>query len=220
MVIIKKITKINKDKLEILARNNFFQKKIETIRVKYGINRDGFSNGNEVKTWQAKVVEANKIHSFYSEIDYILRGFHLSNNFQYSILAYILYNSYFKVPAASYAINTGSKNISVTIYQKPTQAEWVDIKKQVDSFLKLAESGKYSFLKNHNYPLGNKVQKPRRNIERTLDILDKLNEGKSLEQVEAESFSKDDDFITTAQSKKNIQIIKTTKHRYKKQGYI
>lgn len=129
-------------------------------------------------------------------------------------------NDYISVPASNYAVSFSHENIDIVIYQRPTKAEWVRMKKEINNFLDLSHKKKYNFLAKFNYPGGIAVRKPKPKLKKALDILDDIRDGKKVDVIEATRFGEEDEFVKKTQSKKNMVSIKVIKHRLKKKGYI
>jgi allantoicase len=172
-----KIAKINLDIFKLVIEKQSFKDVIERIRKNFNIPLNGFEDLKIVEQWWYKLAvisENDKIkfslNNFYKEINDILIDFKLTDNFRNNILHYIIYNQ-ISAPSYNAAIYPGGKNISIVFYGRPTKCEWQELKRQVELFLNLSSKKKYRFLKGQNYPFGDKVLKPKRNIDRDLKII-------------------------------------------------
>jgi hypothetical protein len=222
---IQKITRINSDKLELLLISEDFVKQIKNYRQKINIPVNGFNEDDDANKITSLYQNIDKINQIDLAINDILNKYDLPSNFEMSVRLYLLYNKLSWVPS-NHSINLRDDYISVKIFKRPTKAEWIVIKKEVDNLIAAINSRKYKFLQRFNYPDGLSALRPKPKLKRTLEILEKSTslgqkidinseEGKEYRysdaDIEAETFPEG----KVKQSKKNIGNIRVTRNRYK-----
>jgi len=204
---IKKIGNINYDQLKLLEISRSFNIDLKNIRDKYGIKivKDDTSKIDDI------LVENDKFKNFIKDINDLLIKYKLSNNFFNAIREKILLNKFISVPASNYDINLSGKNISITVYQRPTKEEWINIKKEVERFI----SSPAQFMKGFNYPNGTKVRRPKKDINKTVSVLNRIKAGESNMDIEFNEYDDENAKMSNKVIKRNKGKIKSIKRRYK-----
>jgi hypothetical protein len=208
---VKKISKINGDAIKLLMINSYFNEDILKLREKYGIEIT-----SDYLTAEDRIISIGKYGELLSSIKRVLRKYKLTDNFLSSIKQYLLTNKIISIPASNYAIDLSDGVIKILVYQKPTKQEWVNIKKEVNHFLDLILKNKYTWLSEHlNYPYGAKVKRPKRNIDKNINILKRAKAGQSNNDIEFEIYDDENEIPNNKTISKNINKIRSIKRRYK-----
>lgn len=207
--IYKKASKISNDSIKLLEISRTFNNDIDKIRGKYKIKVKNRTSNMPMTA--AEIREADKGEEFKRDIHDILVRNKLHNNFFYIVLEKIIYGRFITTPLSSYAIALSDKNIHVVIYQKPAKWEWNTIKKEVDKLI----SSNDEYMKRFNYSGGIKVRRPKKDIDKTISVLRKVQAGVKSSDIEFEEYYDENAEMNKNIDKKNIGKIKSKKRRYK-----
>lgn len=207
--IYKKASKISNDTIKLLEISRTFNNDIDKIRGKYKIKVKNRTSNMPMTA--AEIREADKGEEFKQDINDILVRNKLHNNFFYTVLEKIIYGKFISTPLSSYAIALSDKNIHVVIYQRPAKWEWNIIKKEVDKLI----SSNNEYMRKFNHPGGLKVRRPKRNINKTLNVLGMVKAGESNMDIEFSEFYDENAPMDNRVTEKNKGKIKSIKRRYK-----
>jgi hypothetical protein len=206
--IYKKAGKISNNTIKLLEISRPFNNDIDKIRKKYNIKVKNRTSNTPMTA--AEIREANKGEKFKRDINNILVRNKLHNNFFYTVLEKIIYGRFISTPLSSYAIALTNKNINVVIYQRPAKWEWVEIKKEVNKLI--ASDDEY--MKKFNYPEKLKIRRPKKDIDKTISVLKKVQAGVKDFNIEFEEYYDENAEMNKSIDKKNVGKIKAKKRRY------
>jgi len=207
--IYKKESKISDDTIKLLGISRTFNDDIDKIRKKYKIKVKNRTSNMPMTA--IEISEADKGKEFKRDINNILIRNKLHNNFFYTVLEKIIYGRFISTPLSSYTIAISDKNIHVVIYQKPAKWEWNSIKKEVDELI----SSNNEYMRKFNYPGGLKIRRPKKDIDKTISVLKKVQAGVNNFNIEFEEYYDENAEMNKNIDKKNVGKIKAKKRRYK-----
>jgi hypothetical protein len=205
----KKTSKISYDTVKLLEISRAFNNDIDKIREKYGIKVE--KRASNLPMTAAEILKNNRGDQFKKDIRDILIKNKLPNNFFDAVTEKIIYGRFISIPASSYSIALSPNNIHIVIYQRPTKLEWNSIKKEVDEMI-LSDN---DYMKRFNYPGGTKIRRPKKDIDKTIDVLKMVQAGASNSDIEFEKYYDENAEMNKNVDKRNVGKIKSKKRRYK-----
>jgi len=204
----KKTSKISMDTVKLLEISRPFNDDVDKIRKKYKIKVKNRTSNMPMSA--AEILENDKGDGFKHDIMEILIRNKIPNNYFFALLEKILYDKFISIPASSYSIALSATNIHIVVYQKPTKLEWNDIKKEVEQLI----SSNTEYMRKFNYPNGTKVRRPKKDIDKTIDVLKMVQAGASNTDIEFEKYYDENAEMNKNVDKRNVGKIKSKKRRY------
>jgi hypothetical protein len=204
----KKTSKISMDTVKLLEISRPFNDDVDEIRKKYKIKVKNRTSNMPMSA--AEILENDKGDGFKHDIMEILIRNKIPNNYFFALLEKILYDKFISIPASSYSIALSATNIHIVVYQKPTKLEWNDIKKEVEQLI----SSNTEYMRKFNYPNGTKVRRPKKDIDKTIDVLKMVQAGASNTDIEFEKYYDENAEMNKNVDKRNVGKIKSKKRRY------
>jgi hypothetical protein len=207
--IYKKTSKISLDTIKLLEISRTFNDGIGKIREKYKIKVE--KRASNLPMTASEILKNNRGDQFKKDIRDILIKNKLPNNFFDAVMEKIIYGRFISIPASSYGVALSAHNIHIVIYQRPTKLEWNSIKKEVDKLI-MSDN---DYMKRFNYPDGTKVRRPKKDIDKTISILRRVQAGASNTDIEFEEYYDENAEMDKTVDKRNVGKIKSKKRRYK-----
>jgi hypothetical protein len=207
--IYKKTSKISTDTVKLLEISRTFNDGVAKIREKYKIKVE--KRVSNLPMTAAEILKNDRGDQFKQEIRDILIKNKLPNNFIDAVMEKIIYGRFISIPASSYGITLSPNNIHIVIYQSPTKLEWNSIKKEVDEMI----LSNKDYMKRFNYPGGTKVRRPKKDIDKTVNVLKKIQAGVSNSDIEFDEYYDENAEMDKNVDKRNVGKIKSKKRRYK-----